>query len=110
MEKVTERQEVTCNGFPGIVYRVCVGQLRGMAEVTLSSGVVCVDISELKQPIYRNRAYKKRNYELTNIVACQPIDGGTAIIPPGYDHAPESTLSGLTPLWIEGGVRYWGYM
>ena len=66
--------------------------------------------SEMDQPVYRNRAFKKRDPDCTNIVACQPIDSGTAIIPDGYDPAPESILIGLTPLWIQGGTRYFGYL
>ena len=35
----------------------------------------------MNQPVYRNREFKKRDYECTQIVASQPIDSGTAIIP-----------------------------
>ena len=64
----------------------------------------------MEQPVYRNRKFKKRDYECTQIVACQPIDSGTAIIPEGYDPCPSDILVGLTPLWIQGGVRYYGYL
>lgn len=64
----------------------------------------------MEQPVYRNREFKKRDYECTQIVACQPIDSGTAIIPEGYDPCPSDILVGLTPLWIQGGVRYYGYL
>ena len=64
----------------------------------------------MEQPVYLNRAFKKRDYECTQIVACQPLDSGTAIIPEGYDPAPASILIGLTPLWTQGGVRYFGYL
>jgi hypothetical protein len=64
----------------------------------------------MEQPVYRNTAFKKRDCECTNIVACQPIDGGTAIVPEGYEPADSSILIGLTPLWIQGGTRYFGYV
>ena len=64
----------------------------------------------MEQPVYRNREFKKRDYECTQIVACQPIDSGTAIIPKGYDPAPASILVGLTHLWTQGGTRYFGYL
>jgi hypothetical protein len=66
--------------------------------------------TKMEQPVYRNTAFKKRDYDCTYIVACQPIDGGTAIIPKGYEPADSSILIGLTPLWIQGGVRYFGYL
>ena len=64
----------------------------------------------MAQPVYRNTAFKKRDYECTQIVACQPVDSGTAIIPEGYEPAPESILIGLTTLWTQGGTRYFGYL
>lgn len=35
-------ERVICNGFPGVVKTVCEGQLEGLVEVKLESGVVCV--------------------------------------------------------------------
>ena len=64
----------------------------------------------MEQPVYRNRKFKRRDYECINVVACQPIDSGMAIIPEGYDPCPSDILVGLTPLWIQGGVRYYGYL
>jgi len=40
-------QKVICNGYPGVVTKVCTGQLLGMCEVRLQSGEVCVSITEL---------------------------------------------------------------
>lgn len=64
----------------------------------------------MTQPVYRNTNFKKRDYDCTNIVACQPIDGGAAIIRDGYEPCDASILVGLTPLWIERGVRYFGHL
>ena len=64
----------------------------------------------MKQQVYKNKRFKKRDYDATNIVACQPIDGGTAFISEDYEPAPDSILDGLTKLWIQGGVQYYGYL
>jgi hypothetical protein len=40
---------VICNGYEGAIGKVCEGQLSGMYEVRLSSGVVCVDGSALRE-------------------------------------------------------------
>lgn len=42
-------QKVICNGFPGVIVKVCEGVLKGMVEVRLGRGTVCVSISELGQ-------------------------------------------------------------
>ena len=62
---------------------------------------------------FKNKHFTKRDYEATNIVACEIVDEGGAIRPEWtgfYVSASESVLDGLTPLWIESGVRYWGYL
>ena len=41
-------QEVICNGNPGAITEVCVGQLFGMYVVRLDAGEVCVSGQELK--------------------------------------------------------------
>ena len=106
---VRERQLVSCNGFPGVVTKICDGQLAGMVEVRLGSGIVCVDASELKPAVYKNLNFKQRNYECTNVVAATEVDED-AKIPSFYVPAESSILKGLTPLWIEGGIQYWGWL
>lgn len=56
--------------------------------------------------VYRNKQFTKRNYECTNIVAC------VADQAPGdnYEPADPSILNRLTQLWIEKGVKYYGYL
>jgi len=56
--------------------------------------------------VFRNKHFTKRDYECTNVVACV---AGTA---PNENYVPaeESLLDGLTQLWIEGGVRYYGWL
>ena len=40
--------KVMKDGFPGTITKVCTGQLDGMFEVRLASGMVCVDESGLR--------------------------------------------------------------
>jgi hypothetical protein len=55
---------------------------------------------------FRNKHFARRDYECTNIVACQ---GESA---PNEDFIPadDSILEKLTMLWIQGGVKYYGYL
>ena len=62
---------------------------------------------EMNMRVFRNKNFTKRNYECTNIVACQIIDEG-AKVAEDFELADESILFGLTPLWIERGIQYWG--
>lgn len=56
---------------------------------------------------YRNTAWKRRDYECTNVVAARATQP-----PPRGQWVPaeDSALDGLTRLWIEAGIEYWGYM
>ena len=89
--------------------KILTGQLDGMAEVRLDSGSVCADISELTVPVYRNINFKKRDYEATNIAACSVIEKG-AKLPAGYEPVKADFVANMTPLWIEGGIQYWGWL
>jgi hypothetical protein len=40
-------QRVRVNGVEGVVSKVCDGQLKGMVEVRLERGTICVDLSTL---------------------------------------------------------------
>lgn len=55
---------------------------------------------------FRNKKYTRRNYDCTNIVACQ------AETLPGNDweECAETILEGLTSLYVVAGVRYFGYL
>lgn len=44
---MTVGRKVICNGYPGTVVEVYTGQLLGMVNVRLDSGVACVSILEL---------------------------------------------------------------
>jgi hypothetical protein len=46
MTNATVGQKVLCNGFEGRITAVCTGQLKGMVEVRLASGTVCVGLSD----------------------------------------------------------------
>jgi hypothetical protein len=37
-----------CNGYEGVISRICSGQLAGMCEVRLPRGKVCIDLSSIK--------------------------------------------------------------
>jgi hypothetical protein len=58
---------------------------------------------------YRNVNFTRRDYETTNVVAAVSLDG-RAPRGEGWQVADESAIDGLTSLWIEGGVRYYGYL
>lgn len=55
---------------------------------------------------FKNTKWIKRNYDCTNIVACQ------APVAPNenYQIAEESILEGLTPLHRIGETKFYGYM
>jgi len=45
---IKQGQRVICNRHEGTIFRVLDGQLEGMVEVILSTGHVCIDITELE--------------------------------------------------------------
>ena len=55
---------------------------------------------------FKNTKFTRRDYECTNVVACE------AETAPAEHYAPcdPSELRGLTHLWTERGVRYFGYL
>ena len=55
---------------------------------------------------FKKRAFTKRNYDRTNIVACQ------AEVKPddSWIETDDSILAGLTQLYIANNVRYFGYL
>lgn len=55
---------------------------------------------------YRNVNFKKRDPECTNIVGCMAEDAPNA----NYKPCDASEIKGLQQLWIEDGVRYFGYL
>lgn len=55
---------------------------------------------------FKNTSFKKRDYECTNVVACQ-----AASAPEGtWVECDESVLTGLKQLWMVNGVRFFGYL
>jgi hypothetical protein len=61
--------------------------------------------------VYRNTrcSFKKgMHIDATQAVACEPVDD-EAPIPSGYVPADSSILDDLEPLYIRGGVRFYGY-
>lgn len=64
---------------------------------------------------YRNLNFTKRNYECSNVVACQTalvpgadgrLPGSTAV----WQESHESILNGLESLWLQSDVRYYGWL
>lgn len=55
---------------------------------------------------FRNVNYTKRNYECTNIVACEAEQAPNA----NYEECGAEILNGLTRLHSENDVRYYGYL
>ena len=55
---------------------------------------------------FKNKHFTKRNYECTNIVACV----AAAAPDENYIEADETILKGLTRLWVENDVEYYGYL
>lgn len=58
---------------------------------------------------YRNRNFTKRDYERANIVACV-ADAAPVTSDNRWEVASDDALKGLTQLYIENGVRYFGYL
>ena len=59
--------------------------------------------------IYKNKNFVKRDYECTNIVACDVL-GSSAPLPEYYEEADETVLKGLNALYVQDNVRYYGYL
>lgn len=57
---------------------------------------------------FKNTSYKTRDYECTNVVYCQAesMPDGTWVECPAADLEKSTCI----PLWIEAGVRYFGYL
>jgi hypothetical protein len=60
--------------------------------------------------VYRNTRYAMRNYECTNVVACVADKKPSPQWAECSETEAETILEKLTPLWIENGVRYYGYL
>ena len=63
-------------------------------------------VARYAQTVFVNRHYTKRNYECTNVVACVAEKAPNE----NWKLADLAALNGLQPLWIEGGVRYFGHL
>lgn len=55
---------------------------------------------------FRNKNFTKRDYECTNVIACVADSAPNE----NWISADESVINNLTQLWIENGVRYYGYL
>jgi hypothetical protein len=54
---------------------------------------------------FKNKNFKTRDYEATNIVAC------VAEQAPDENYVPADVdISRMTMLWIQGGVQYYGWL
>jgi len=64
---------------------------------------------------FRNANFKTRNYETTNVVCCQAetLDAAKAASPNANwieCSEKEITRGNMSQLWIQGGVRFFGWM
>lgn len=67
---------------------------------------------------YRNKHYRGRNYECTNLVACEILkpsertclDDPIRLDRDTWVYDPSYPIDKLTALYIEAGVRYYGYL
>lgn len=67
----------------------------------------------IMESIYRNRNFVKRNPDCTNIVACkvtEPFDFNNPNFVLMDNEEGEELLKTLTPLYIQAGVQYYGYL
>lgn len=55
---------------------------------------------------FKNKNFTKRDHECTNVVACFADKAPDE----NYVPADVTVLDGLTRLWIENGVEYYGYL
>ncbi len=55
---------------------------------------------------FKNKNFTRRDFECTNIVACESEQAPNT----NYVAADKSIIEGLTPLWIENGTTYYGYL
>jgi len=63
-------------------------------------------MSSTQPKTFRNAAWTRRDYECTNIVACQaPVAPG-----PKWIETDSSILAGLTQLHAQGGATYFGHL
>ncbi len=54
---------------------------------------------------FKNKNFKKRDYETTNVVFCQSEKAPNE----NWIECDESEIN-CTQLWIENGVKYFGYL
>lgn len=54
---------------------------------------------------FKNTRFQKRDAECIHVVACVG-----EVAPDGYEACGEDILKGLTSLWVQAGVRYYGYL
>jgi hypothetical protein len=56
--------------------------------------------------IFRNRNFKKRDHDCTNVVCCKAAAAPT----PDWIPCKEADLVGMMELWTEAGVTYFGWL
>lgn len=61
------------------------------------------------QLVFRNKNFKRRDYECTNIVACVVL-GENLPDSKNWVRDPFYPIENLTPLYIENNIRYYGYL
>jgi hypothetical protein len=80
-------------------------------EFATRGEAVAFFLGVVKGRVYKNVNFKKRDYDCTNVVAVEILEDGK--IPPGFydNYGPEEVdLNKLTALYVQDGVKYWGYL
>jgi hypothetical protein len=55
---------------------------------------------------FKNKNFTKRNYECTNVVFCQAETAPDA----NWVECNENEIGNCQQLWLQNGVRYFGYL
>jgi len=69
-------------------------------------------ITQMK--VFKNTAFIKRNYDCTNVVACEAENNEMfqemGLIPSNWVEGDRSILNGLSQIYMRCGVRFYGYL
>lgn len=64
--------------------------------------------------VFKNTAFTKRNYDCTNVVACEAENNelflAMGLVSGNWVECDRSNLNGLSQLYVRCGVRFYGYL
>lgn len=76
----------------------------------LADGVDAMAARQAEPRIFKNKHFTKRDYERTNKVYCVAAEAPNANWVATDDTEIDIELQGMTQLYIEGGVKYFGWL